>query len=74
MLNPISSFAHFFAILGFIANIALVLPEISGALILTILGLYEIAKASLMSFNFPIILAVGSGIVLGVLLTSKFIR
>ena len=64
----------FFIIAGFIASIALVLPGISGALILTILGLYEIATASLMSFNFPIILAIGSGIVLGVLLTSKFIR
>jgi putative membrane protein len=64
----------FFAIAGFVASIALVLPGISGALILTILGLYEIATASLISFNFPIILAIGSGIVLGVLLTSKLIR
>jgi putative membrane protein len=64
----------FFAMAGFVASIALVLPGISGALILTILGLYEIATASLISFNFPIILAIGSGIVLGVLMTSKLIR
>ncbi|RKL64736.1 DUF368 domain-containing protein [Salipaludibacillus neizhouensis] len=64
----------FFAVAGFIASTALVLPGLSGALILTILGIYEIATASLMSFDLPIILAIGLGIVLGVLLTSKLIR
>lgn len=64
----------FFAIAGFIASTALVLPGISGALILTILGIYEIATASLKSLDFQIIFAIGSGIVLGVLLTSKLIR
>lgn len=64
----------FFAVAGFIASTALVLPGLSGALILTILGIYEIATASLMSFDLPIIFAIGSGIVLGVLLTSKLIR
>ncbi|WP_449537939.1 DUF368 domain-containing protein [Ferdinandcohnia sp. Marseille-Q9671] len=64
----------FFAVAGFIASTALVLPGISGALILTILGLYEVATASLKSMDLPIIFAIGSGIVLGVLLTSKLIR
>ncbi|PYZ94906.1 DUF368 domain-containing protein [Salipaludibacillus keqinensis] len=64
----------FFAVAGFIASTALVLPGISGALILIILGIYDIATASLMSFDLPIILAISSGIVLGVLLTSKLIR
>ncbi|MDX5475923.1 MAG: DUF368 domain-containing protein [Bacillaceae bacterium] len=64
----------FFAVAGFIASTALVLPGISGALILIILGIYDIASASLMSFDLPIIIAIGSGIVLGVLLTSRLIR
>lgn len=64
----------FFAVAGFIASTALVLPGISGALILIILGIYDIATTSLMSFDLPIILAIGSGIVLGVLLTSRLIR
>jgi len=64
----------FFAVAGFIASTALVFPGISGALILIILGIYDIATASLMSFDFPIILAISSGIVLGVLSTSKLIR
>lgn len=63
-----------FAIAGFIASTALLLPGISGALILTIFGLYEIAMESLISFNIPIILAIGSGVMLGGLFTSKLIR
>lgn len=59
---------------GFIASIALVLPGISGALILTIFGIYEIAVESLIALNMPVVLSIGSGVVLGVLLTSKFIR
>ncbi|WP_051189056.1 DUF368 domain-containing protein [Halalkalibacillus halophilus] len=59
---------------GFIASTALVLPGISGALILTILGLYELATSSLIALHFPIIIAIGSGITLGVLITSKLIR
>lgn len=63
----------FFATTGFIASTALVLPGISGALILTIFGIYEIAMESLISLNIPIILAIGSGIVFGVLFSSKLI-
>lgn len=63
-----------FAIAGFIASTALLLPGISGALILTIFGLYEIAMESLKSFNLPIILAIGSCIVLGGVFASKLIR
>ncbi|MFA9556407.1 DUF368 domain-containing protein [Evansella sp. AB-rgal1] len=64
----------FFTISGFFASTALVLPGISGALILTILGIYEIATASLISFHLPIVIAIGTGIVIGVLFTSKLIR
>lgn len=64
----------FFVVAGFIASTALVLPGLSGALILTILGLYELVTVSLISFDLAIIFAVGSGIVLGVLFTSKLIR
>jgi putative membrane protein len=64
----------FFTAAGFIASTALVLPGISGALILTILGVYETATASLLAFNFPVIAAIGSGMIAGILLTSKLIR
>lgn len=62
----------FFA--GFIASTALVLPGISGALILTILGVYELATHSLKSFDMQIVLTIGAGVILGILLTSKLIH
>ena len=64
----------FLIVAGFIASTALVLPGISGALILTIFGIYELAKDSLLALHMPVVLSIGSGVVLGVLLSSKFIR
>ncbi|HLQ98449.1 MAG TPA: DUF368 domain-containing protein [Candidatus Dormibacteraeota bacterium] len=64
----------FLFISGFIASTALVLPGISGALILTILGIYEIALASLTSFHLPVILPIALGVVLGIVLSSKIVR
>lgn len=64
----------FFVVAGFVASTALVLPGISGALILTIFGMYEIAMDSLVSLNFPIILSIGLGIITGILFSSKLIR
>src|SRR5699024_4321882 len=64
-LNNLSFTDYLFFVAGVIASTALVLPGISGALILTIFGIYEIAMDSLISLNFPIVLAIGSGIVIG---------
>ena len=64
----------FFALAGFVASIALVLPGISGALVLTILGLYEVATNALKTLDLPIVFAISTGIIAGVLLTSRFIR
>ncbi|WP_078552949.1 DUF368 domain-containing protein [Bacillus alkalicellulosilyticus] len=59
---------------GLLASTALVLPGISGALILTILGVYEIATQSLLDLHLPIIIAIGLGVIAGVLFTSKVVR
>jgi len=64
----------FFIVAGFIASTALVLPGISGALILTILGIYDLAKDSLLSFYMPVVLPLGFGVILGILMSSRFIR
>ncbi|MFC6331313.1 DUF368 domain-containing protein [Paenibacillus septentrionalis] len=59
---------------GWLASTALVLPGISGALVLTILGVYYTAISAISSLDIPIILTLGAGIVVGVLITSKLIR
>lgn len=59
---------------GIIASTALVLPGISGALILTILGLYELILDAVIHVHLPVALTVGTGLVLGVLLTSRIVR
>lgn len=64
----------YFIISGFFASTALVLPGISGALILTIMGIYDIAVPALLTVNIPVIATIGSGVVLGILITSKLVK
>lgn len=61
----------FFA--GWLASAALILPGISGTFILLLLGLYPTVINALKNLNLPVIIVVGAGIVIGIILTSKFI-
>lgn len=60
--------------IGLVASTALLLPGISGALILTIFGVYEFAMESLIMRNLPVVFAIGTGVLIGILFSSKFIR
>ncbi|WP_174734389.1 undecaprenyl phosphate translocase family protein [Mesobacillus harenae] len=62
----------FFA--GWLASSAMILPGISGSMVLLLLGAYVTVIDAIKSFNMPIIIIVGLGIVVGLLLTSKLIR
>ena len=59
---------------GWLASSLMVLPGISGALVFLILGVYPTVLHALESLNLFIILAVGTGVVTGALITSKIIR
>lgn len=59
---------------GWLASIALVLPGISGTLILLIIGAYHTAITAVIELNIPIIVTIALGIVVGILLTSKFVK
>lgn len=59
---------------GWLASAALILPGISGSLIFLLLGVYTTVTNAIASFQIPIILVVGSGIAVGMLLTSKLVR
>ena len=58
---------------GMIAVSAMLLPGLSGAFILLLLGAYESMLAALTVFDIPVLLVFLSGCVLGVLLTSRII-
>ncbi|GAK09449.1 DUF368 domain-containing protein [Geomicrobium sp. JCM 19038] len=59
---------------GWLASIALVLPGISGALILMILGAYYTATNAITALQIDVIATVGMGVVIGVLITGKLVR
>lgn len=60
---------------GAIASFAMIIPGISGAFLLKVLGQYETisAAASIGDFNFAILIPVAIGIVLGLLVGAKLI-
>lgn len=70
----------FLFVAGFLGATALVLPGLSGSVILLMLGAYPVIIYSISqftSFNFevlPILFATGFGIVFGVIFSSKFIH
>lgn len=59
---------------GWIASISMLLPGISGSFILLLLGVYSTAINALSTLNLPIILIIGSGVILGFILSSKGIK
>ncbi|MGG3805065.1 DUF368 domain-containing protein [Metabacillus fastidiosus] len=59
---------------GWLASMAMLLPGISGSFILLLLGVYPVAINALSTFNLPIIAAIGAGVVVGFIVSSKGIR
>lgn len=61
------------AVGGMIAAVSMVIPGISGSLMLTIMGLYETTITAVSDRNFALIIPVGIGAVVGVLAGAKII-
>jgi len=62
----------FFA--GFISAVAMIIPGISGSIVLLMLGAYTVAIEALSTFNIIIIAVIGSGTVMGILTGAKLIK
>lgn len=59
---------------GWIAGMAMLLPGISGSLVLLLLGVYPTAIHALSTLNLFMLFIIGSGIVIGFFISSKGIR
>lgn len=77
-VEPITSlsvpvfFLLFFS--GWLASMAMLLPGISGSFILLLLGVYTTAINALSTLNIPIALAIGAGVIVGFIVSSKAIQ
>ncbi len=77
-VEPITSlsvpvfFMLFFS--GWLASMAMLLPGISGSFILLLLGVYSTAINALSTLNLPIVMAIGSGVIVGFIISSKAIQ
>lgn len=58
---------------GWIASMAMLLPGISGSFILLLIGVYSTAINALSTLNLPIVMAIGAGVIVGFIVSSKAI-
>lgn len=58
---------------GWIASMAMLLPGISGSFILLLIGVYSTAINALSTLNLPIVMAIGAGVMVGFIISSKAI-
>lgn len=59
---------------GWLGSMAMLMPGISGSFVLLLLGVYPTAIAALSNLNIPVIVAIGAGVVVGFIVSSKAIR
>lgn len=71
-LTPGSAFGLFGA--GWLASVAMLLPGISGSFVLLVLGVYPTAIYALSTFHPGLIAAIGAGVGIGFIVSSKVIR
>ena len=58
---------------GWLASMAMLLPGISGSFILLLIGVYSTAINALSTLNLPIVMAIGAGVMVGFIISSKAI-
>lgn len=59
---------------GWLASMAMLLPGISGSFILLLLGVYTTAINALSTLNLPVVMAIGAGVIVGFIVSSKAIQ
>ncbi|GAC42748.1 DUF368 domain-containing protein [Paenibacillus popilliae] len=64
----------FLFLAGWLGSMAMILPGISGSFVLLLLGAYPTAIHALSTLDFPLIAIIGSGVIVGFIVSSKFIR
>jgi putative membrane protein len=69
--SPTNLFFIFFS--GALAICAMILPGISGAFILLLIGKYQYMISALIEFNIPVVLVFVSGCIVGILSFSRFL-
>lgn len=59
---------------GFIAAATMILPGVSGSLVLLILGLYTTFTTAVSTFNIPLLIPIGLGVLTGIITMTKVIE
>ncbi len=60
-------------VLGFVAAVTMVIPGVSGSMIMKVFGAYDTIISAVANLDFPILIAFGIGAVIGVFVAAKII-
>lgn len=69
----VKSFISLFSA-GFIAAATMILPGVSGSLVLLILGLYTTFTTAISTFNIPLLIPIALGVLIGIITMTKVIE
>lgn len=69
----VKSFITLF-VAGFIAAATMILPGVSGSLVLLILGIYTTFTTAVYTFNIPLLIPIGIGVLVGIVTMTKVIE
>ena len=72
--DPAPSLIGLLVLAGALAAVAMIIPGISGAFLLLVIGLYPTVFQSVNDFNLPLMLPVLLGAVLGLFISAAFVR
>lgn len=71
-LTPQNTIGLFLA--GWAGSMAMLLPGVSGSFVLLLLGVYSTAINALSTFNIPVIIVIGAGVIVGFIVSSRAIH
>jgi len=62
-----------YIVMGFIAAVTMIIPGVSGSMVMKIFGAYDSVIAAVANLDFPVLVCFGAGAVIGVFVAAKII-
>ena len=62
-----------YIVMGFIAAVTMIIPGVSGSMVMKMFGAYDSVISAVANFDFPVLITFGIGVVIGIFVAAKII-
>ncbi len=62
-----------YIVMGFIAAVTMIIPGVSGSMVMKIFGAYDSVISAVANLDFPVLITFGTGVVIGIFVAAKII-